>query len=120
MFAWVDSRVSLVVASTAPTEDNSPASVRLKTLLTKLHVASSCIPLRNPTHSSGRMNAPQEVSCEVSVKDVHRAVREINEQAHLVAVRDSAPQERLLLVAITNEVHLGGKVGSPRGNSGFT
>ncbi|CAM9288833.1 unnamed protein product [Ectocarpus sp. 6 AP-2014] len=50
-----------------------------------------------------------KVSWEVSVKDVHVAVREINEQAHLVAVRDSAPQERLLLVAITNEVHLGGK-----------
>lgn len=42
--------------------------------------------------------------------DVHRAVREITEQAHLLAVKDSAPQERLLLVAITNEVHLGGKV----------
>eukprot|EP00752_Nemacystus_decipiens_P015924 g14231.t1 len=50
-----------------------------------------------------------QVSCEVSVDDVHRAVREITEQAHLLAVRDSAPQERLLLVAITNEVHLGGK-----------
>eukprot|EP00903_Cladosiphon_okamuranus_P021157 g19433.t1 len=51
----------------------------------------------------------EQVSCEVSVDDVHRAVREITEQAHLLAVRDSAPQERLLLVAITNEVHLGGK-----------
>ncbi|CAM9266398.1 unnamed protein product, partial [Hapterophycus canaliculatus] len=50
-----------------------------------------------------------EVSCEVSVDDVHRAVREITEQAHMLAVRDSAPQERLLIVAITNEVHLGGK-----------
>lgn len=46
----------------------------------------------------------------MSVDDVHRAVREITEQAHLLAVKDSAPQERLLLVAITNEVHLGGKV----------
>lgn len=51
-----------------------------------------------------------QVSCEVSVQDVHLAVREITEQAHLLAVKDSAPQERLLLVAITNEVHLGGKV----------
>ncbi|CAN0236935.1 unnamed protein product, partial [Scytosiphon promiscuus] len=50
-----------------------------------------------------------EVSCEVSVDDVHRAVREITEQAHMLAVRDSAPQERLLIVAVTNEVHLGGK-----------
>eukprot|EP00904_Undaria_pinnatifida_P005474 jgi/Undpi1/2056/HiC_scaffold_12.g05442.m1 len=50
-----------------------------------------------------------KVSSEVSVDDVHRAVRDITQQAHLLAVRHSAPQERLLLVAICNEVHLGGK-----------
>ncbi|CAN0162790.1 unnamed protein product [Pylaiella littoralis] len=50
-----------------------------------------------------------KVSGDVSILDVHHAVREITEQAHLLAVRDSAPQERLMLVAISNEVYLGGK-----------
>lgn len=48
--------------------------------------------------------------CQVSVDDVRRAVQEITQQAHLLAVRDSSPQERLLLVAICNEIHHGGKV----------
>ena len=56
---------------------------------------------------------PRQVS-EVSVDDVHRAVHEITQQAHLLAVRDSAPQERLLLVALCNEIHLGGKVSFAR------
>lgn len=47
--------------------------------------------------------------------DVHRAVREINEQAHLLAVRNAAPQEKLMLVAICNEVHLSGRVRLGRG-----
>lgn len=55
-------------------------------------------------------NAKQEEGCEVSVDDVHRAVTEINQQPHFLAVRDAAPQEKLLLVAICNEVHRSGRV----------
>ncbi|CAN0480831.1 unnamed protein product, partial [Laminaria digitata] len=56
------------------------------------------------------MQCPHQVSAEVSVDDVNRAVHEITQQPHLLAVRDSAPQERLLLVAVSNEIHLSGKM----------
>lgn len=44
--------------------------------------------------------------------DVRRAVTEINQQAHLLAVRDAAPQEKLLLLAICNEIYQSGRVRS--------
>lgn len=53
---------------------------------------------------------------EVTVDDVRQAMREINEQAHFLAVKDAAPQEKLLILAICMEVHTTGKV---RRSEGF-
>lgn len=57
--------------------------------------------------------------CAVLVTDVHSAINEIAQQAHLLAVRNSAPQERLLLVAICNEIHYSGKVNCVPGTACF-